>query len=253
MSTKRFEREIKLVASLAAGAVVVAGAYVLGAVLQKWEPGGPEAWGQLGDYVGGLLNPLVGIATVVLVVRTLQHSRDEASSTREELQKQLMAMEKQHALSEMQKRLDGVIEVWARVLDRNAGRPSFCNADRASIVTARDDVTFREALEGRYWGACFAHGAESQFREQLTIGWWQQFFEPAAVLHELAGYCREYQHAAGNRIVADFYRRRVALAARTLRTMQLIDEAAYEDLRPAREVHAAPKRGSESTFVPSTA
>lgn len=240
MSTKRFEREIKLVASLAAGAIAVCGAYVLGAVLQKWQLGGPEAWGQLGDYVGGLLNPLVGLATVVLVVRTLQYSRDEASSTREELQKQLMAMEKQHSLSEMQKRLDGVIAVWERTLDKSAGRPAFCNADRASIVIARADVTFREALEDRNWGAYFAHGAASQFSDRLTIGWWQQFFEPASVLHELAGYCREYQDAAGNRIVADFYRRRVALAARTLRTMQLIDEEVYDDLRPAREVHAAP-------------
>lgn len=34
-------------------------------------PGQPENWGQFGDFLGGLLNPVVGTITIVLLVRTL--------------------------------------------------------------------------------------------------------------------------------------------------------------------------------------
>ncbi|WP_082889775.1 putative phage abortive infection protein [Achromobacter ruhlandii] len=34
-------------------------------------PGQPESWGQFGDFLGGLLNPVVGTITIVLLVRTL--------------------------------------------------------------------------------------------------------------------------------------------------------------------------------------
>ncbi|MFY3433920.1 putative phage abortive infection protein [Achromobacter mucicolens] len=33
--------------------------------------GGPDSWGQFGDFLGGLLNPVVGTITIVLLVRTL--------------------------------------------------------------------------------------------------------------------------------------------------------------------------------------
>jgi len=34
-------------------------------------PGGADSWGQFGDFLGGLLNPVVGTVTIVLLVRTL--------------------------------------------------------------------------------------------------------------------------------------------------------------------------------------
>ena len=49
----------------------------------------PEAWGQLGDYAGGLLNPLLSFISIVLLIKslTLQNEankglRDEIESTR---------------------------------------------------------------------------------------------------------------------------------------------------------------------------
>ena len=37
--------------------------------------GGPESWAQFGDYFGGILNPIIGLATVVLVLETLRITR----------------------------------------------------------------------------------------------------------------------------------------------------------------------------------
>lgn len=57
--------------------------------------GGPDSWGQFGDFLGGLLNPVVGTITIVLLVRTLQSQlravdlqRNELTLQRSELQLQ---------------------------------------------------------------------------------------------------------------------------------------------------------------------
>jgi fumarate reductase subunit C len=42
----------------------------------------PEVWGQFGDFVGGLLNPIVGICTIILLIATLNLSRVELKEAR---------------------------------------------------------------------------------------------------------------------------------------------------------------------------
>lgn len=57
-------------------ALVLAYAAYFG-LIRAAPPGNPDSWGQFGDFVGGLLNPMVGIITIVLLVRTL-HSQQAA-------------------------------------------------------------------------------------------------------------------------------------------------------------------------------
>lgn len=57
--------------------------------------GDPDSWGQFGDFLGGLLNPLVGIITVLLILETLRITRKEAQDNRIELARQHAEMEKQ--------------------------------------------------------------------------------------------------------------------------------------------------------------
>lgn len=47
----------------------------------------PAHWGQLGDYVGGLVNPVVGLATVILVFLTLILQRYELQQSLTELKR----------------------------------------------------------------------------------------------------------------------------------------------------------------------
>ena len=47
----------------------------------------PASWGQFGDYVGGLINPMVGLATVVLVFLTLLVQRHELQASLIELKR----------------------------------------------------------------------------------------------------------------------------------------------------------------------
>lgn len=45
----------------------------------------PEVWGQLGDYVGGLLNPLLTFISLVLLIKSLALQNDANTSLRDEI------------------------------------------------------------------------------------------------------------------------------------------------------------------------
>ena len=69
-------------------AVVVAAAFVvLSVYLTKFngQLGNQELFGQFGDYLGGVLNPILGFATVVLLVVSLKLQMNELTLTRQEL------------------------------------------------------------------------------------------------------------------------------------------------------------------------
>lgn len=45
----------------------------------------PEQWGQFGDFVGGVINPVVGLITVFLVILSISIQRKELAATVEEM------------------------------------------------------------------------------------------------------------------------------------------------------------------------
>lgn len=68
-----------------------------------------EEWGQLGDYFGGTLNPILGfasflalLATIVYQVKELNLSRTELELTREELSRSATALASQNKAIELQ-------------------------------------------------------------------------------------------------------------------------------------------------------
>lgn len=86
--------EIKLVRKAALAIVsvmlLVVAAYVFR--FQNHPAGDPDAWGQFGDYFGGLLNPALGsfsvlalIYTVYLQTKTLEATREQLNVSQEEL------------------------------------------------------------------------------------------------------------------------------------------------------------------------
>lgn len=54
-----------------------------------------SVWGQLGDFVGGLINPWVGLFTIFLLLSTLRLQQQELSETRAEMARQRGEMEQQ--------------------------------------------------------------------------------------------------------------------------------------------------------------
>lgn len=89
----------------------------------------PEQWGQLGDYVGGILNPVLSFTTVIILITTvriqnkqLSATREELALTREELQRTAEAATKQAEHFEKEAKLKEhlvLIEKLATRINRN--------------------------------------------------------------------------------------------------------------------------------------
>jgi hypothetical protein len=225
--------EAKLAALTAAYATLVFGAYFLFFASRGTVAGGPNSWGEFGDFFGGMVNPVVGIVTVILVVRTLQVTREEANSTRTELAKQSAQLETQtrnlkaeQEATERQRRLDGWLASWNDLihLERNATRRLGLSAPPPTLAqvfnnpaTARD---IKQIQQANNW----VGGGE--FRRS----WLKAIAPEIQMLEELAGYCTEADTKFGNSLLADFYRRRVRYPVAALARGALISDSVRDAL-----------------------
>jgi hypothetical protein len=207
-------------------------------VYLKAMPGGSSNWGQLGDYVGGLINPIVGIVTVVLVIRTLRVTRQEAKETRyqlelqtEHLEKQVRHFEQQQILDSIRKKLDGVLVDWKAAMDlsildlhlvsRESGEPYFADKEFRSTWQLLYDPDLPGLLRGMR-----KHRLYTSFHAN-----WHQRFEPCLMLlDELDEYCSELDAASGDPKLANFYRRRIQLPLRAFRAVGIAGDDEFKSL-----------------------
>ncbi|QET03912.1 hypothetical protein FOB72_17240 (plasmid) [Cupriavidus pauculus] len=75
-------------------AISVVAAYALNFISLPFSEKG-EAWGQFGDFIGGTINPVVGLATVYLVLVTVKLQRRELQASLRELRISNKALAKQ--------------------------------------------------------------------------------------------------------------------------------------------------------------
>lgn len=121
-----------------------------------------ERLGQLGDFLGGTLNPIFGFATVCLLLWSVFIQRQELSLTRDELKKSADALNKQVQLGSNEynrKQLDTAIDQLYELLDRLYSTQSISPSeytykwngiDQKNIITRLVDVSSLngELLEG---------------------------------------------------------------------------------------------------------
>ncbi|WP_049630890.1 hypothetical protein [Cellvibrio sp. pealriver] len=108
--------------------------YLTSPLVENNNWGGPEQFGQFGDFIGGLVNPLVGICTLGLVMwtitiqrQTLMETRKELNLTRRELiasnsllANQNVFADKEHKLKLLESAADRQIEEFEKSLYLNA-------------------------------------------------------------------------------------------------------------------------------------
>jgi hypothetical protein len=226
---KRMELElVRFTMGLATGLLC---AYILYfGVLKNLGAGGPTSWAEFGDFFGGVVNPIVGIVTVILVVETLRTTRDEAEQTRihlemqtEQMRLQVLHFERQQELAEIQKRLDGTLAAWNEVMAQPI----------AKVVRRHPEHGYRRVQhEGTLGSLLYEPGYHSEISEICEGGWAQEisaFWMPKLeiVLHmldEFARYCAEYDAISGNRKLTDYYRHRIQLPLRVVMAANLISE-----------------------------
>lgn len=225
---EKFElKVVGLTCATAVAALTAVAAYVI--EFRQRPVGGPEEWGQLGDYLGGLINPVVGIVTVVLVVMTLRTTRNEAREARAQIAKQLEYMDRQAVLTDMHKRLEGVMADWERIMERRAPR-EFLSFSVSGGTTVVSQKTVRDVFE------------DSDLRHKMVEmarvgpeagrsgdGRFAVFkIELIPLIGELDEYCLQYDAASNTRHLTYFYRNRVKRAVEMLSLAGVMQESVGE-------------------------
>jgi hypothetical protein len=73
----------------------------------------PSDWGTLGDYFGGVMNPVVSFATLVVAFAVWKQQREELKATKEALEEQAKTAEQQR----QEQRFFDLLNVYYRTLD----------------------------------------------------------------------------------------------------------------------------------------
>ena len=174
--------------------------------------GEPEQWGQLGDFVGGLVNPAIGLATIVFVWRTLLQTRVDAAAAKAE-------SKRTERLADMHRRLDSLLHAWhshvreTKLVRFINGLPE--NYTIGELLTSADRL--REAHQSF---------SDPNKRLQINVG----HGEVIKFLLEFASYCAAYDKLSDSKVLGDFYRRRVETAAKLFAESQGIDAATISAL-----------------------
>lgn len=82
--------------------------------LHKPFSSGADAWGQFGDYFGGLLNPVIAACTLFVAVRVWQLQKKELKDTQEALKEQAETAKQQRS----EQRFFDVLNLYLRTLDQ---------------------------------------------------------------------------------------------------------------------------------------
>ncbi|WAI82292.1 MULTISPECIES: putative phage abortive infection protein [Achromobacter] len=73
------------------------------AIVFRGNPAGePESWGQFGDFFGGMINPVVGMITIILLVKTFRAQQEELRSQLAQAQESGDALKKQAEATALQ-------------------------------------------------------------------------------------------------------------------------------------------------------
>lgn len=186
-----------------------------------WAVGDPVDWGTFGDYLGGVLNPVIGIITVLLIVLTLATTRKEAADARAEMKAQLAHFKRQEQLNELQRRLDGAMAGWNGFLTTPAdGLPYRAMANGVAKRVIEESMA--EFIDTANLGQLSAL-KDSEHARDANKAWRMKCRHGVALMAEIAQYCDDYDIAAGSQILTEFYRRRLFRPAEVFSAIGIID------------------------------
>jgi hypothetical protein len=125
-------------------------------------------WGTMGDYFGGLLNPIFSLLGVFMLLITLFQNQKELALSRKELKKSNKALGKQAETLEKQRFEDtffSMLDQLNKTLDKIVSeRISYRGADKPENIGSIVDRT-KESLFGRHWDFLLNNSGPSLIRE----------------------------------------------------------------------------------------
>lgn len=221
MREPKVDREWYVLTVALAATLIAVVAYIF--IFRDLPLGGPTAWAEFGDFFGGVINPIVGLATVLLVVQTLRVTRQEAAEQRKLLQHQINDASKQQVLDEHLKRLDRMLAAWS---DLMMVKPRMGYLDGTGSARYFSGYTLGEAFATKELNLYVEQIAEAgQVPVSDTLGDLQPV---RAFLEELAQYLVEYDQATRTHILTTYYRHRVASTAYAMYWLGALDRTTLD-------------------------
>ncbi|MDP3324442.1 MAG: putative phage abortive infection protein [Hydrogenophaga sp.] len=108
----------------------------------------PPAWGSFGDYVGGLLNPLVSTFTLYVAVKVWQLQKVELQQTKDELKKQAKTAEQQR----QEQRFFDLLNVYYKTVGSLHVVPNpYAKADQKQTFTGKEAIRAWLSSSGGLW------------------------------------------------------------------------------------------------------
>jgi uncharacterized membrane protein len=132
-------------------------------------------WGQFGDYVGGLLNPIFGFLGLVALLATLYLQRQQLQGSLQELKdsaKSLRAQEREWRIQNFEASFFELLRLHNDIVNTMdlEGKPG---TKRDGLVTrGRDCIS---VFLDRYRSSLLQHGANDDFGEAMRL--YEKFFE----------------------------------------------------------------------------
>lgn len=253
--------------------------------------GDPDSWGQFGDFLGGLLNPLVGIITVLLVLETLRITRREAQDNRIALDRQRDEMEKQtkesiaqtehlaaelavakeqlervrkrEELQELQKCLDALTIELAGSLRDATTHPLFLRGTARLPKEARAGSKKYDAISEIDLGsfvamrdkAALPTNADTRPVVKGVVSFWKkEFLYQIELVKEAAHYCLIFEQLAEDQAWSlYYYKSRAFRTAEVLAALGLVSDDVKIALAPKAfpAINQSPDQGPQSDSEPN--
>lgn len=233
-----------LVIAFALGSAAIAAAAFALRFLAN-EPGQPTDWADFGDYLGGLANPIFGLATVVLLVRTLTQSREASADNAKALTEQIAEMKRQRdsalresKLADHRRRIDRALDIWEAYLETPVTDLERCPDQKFAEGLDKNTYTMREVLYGDWYRkeASWIMWQGQPERKDPWPRFWPKFGLAARYMTQMATYIDEYAAVAEDEVLVNFYRLHLKPAAQTLVSMRVISQRVKHSIEQVPEV-----------------
>jgi hypothetical protein len=212
----------------------------------------PEPWGRLGDFLGGVLGPLVGLLLLIGLVWSMLSIRSELALTRAALQRTAEALPRAGRPPEGAEDADGREDLY-RTLEvihedlrqqlavriRVSRTPEGVSLGERAPAGPPDGDAREVSLE-QLLRECVQ---DPVLRESVAAGLKGGLTPLAELLQHLARYVHEYESLPAGRGAASYFRRRHALSAVALHKLGLLPERVAVFFREARNGRSASGNG----------
>jgi uncharacterized membrane protein len=193
-----------------------------------------DKWGQFGDYIGGVLNPILSFLGLIGLLITIYQNQNELAQTRIEIQKTSEAAQRQAEHFEREEEVSELVRIIERI---HLDLLSQLEVELTDIIYADDDITetarFTKTVGFILSG--ISNDAHLMIPLPITEGRSSNFHRVAGWITELSGYLHKYMSITNRDTLPKFYALRYGAYIKLLEKNEYLDKSVgdfYRNLIP---------------------